>query len=1373
MLHSNVAKKERRLKFMAYIPGYEPPLGPGDASSPITPLYNAAVDAFSDLFAIADSPGYLLMQKRGILLTTLNDPSATPEQKTAAQNAYDQALAYFLANTPNLTTTLDSFLTHAGLVLQMASDHVSWVTQQSLNALAVNDAYIQQNLPTIGGYFGNPLEPLPAWLLAKAAPNTAAALTDEGQAFLDACNAYRAISLQIATTRNTFFHSFVDYLKNYSLWQQSGNQADLDNAIAAWNTSIQLENSLPALLAQRTSLGATIDATAANYGEPLLSAIKATQDWSSFLEKLQQPMIDAMNLAAAQKQAANEAALAAHLALYPTDADVESVNKSVAYYTDQLKAMTLAAISNIDFPTLPSTNAKLSISILSKILSQIQLMISQLSDLIELADSNLNLFRSRTQSLDLLAGATKTLGSPTYMDTVVDADNSYNATVTTQNFQQINNLSTVLHNYTDNLPQITAILDNVNVAIDLQNYYVAEYTQESTELIENGLSGVSAALYGTKDFFYASTFWNCWKESPYGTFSGDDLSEKTHAAAENVTIPSGSLHTIPHLTLAPIPQIQVGPDGIPLTDPASMSALNASVLEFARSIAPIYDLIQQIPGSPNLNLSEVVLASTIPPRSSAATFLNMSFLVDMANTTRAIINKDRRVRKKQRKTIDRIITSINRFITKITNVPAAATATTAAAVSFAIGPTGIGTDLLPSDLGKIINDLIQAEILYDTIRHCLERVAMRAGLILAGELPSELSSSMGITSTELYESLGVDILKNLDLATTRALFLIMAEQLALTAIGTPALLTQAEALISKLGDKKLTKEDIKDLLATLVMFQQMIYLFLAMLMGSLGGMNGTQMLTEIFAALGGTASGTISAFEALGFPKDKAIVLATALGGDTTTFQQLLRSLGLDTTASSIILALFAAQKGSISLTHDVPGGPALISAMLTRLAEAGIVLKERVLSPEFMNALIQALELRATEAGKEILHEELNRIANIAYKGFEALGFPESTAQALISVFGGNISTLDTLLQSLGLNKGTSAIILALLAAQKGGISLTEDFPNGPAAIKAMILKLVEAGLIVKEQIQSEDLLKEIIASIELQASETQKEALREELRRVETLAAQRKLEMQGEVEPPYDAFDAALQSFLEALTKVFKEPEKIPLPVEQPTPYTFKPPEVFKEPEKVPLPEKQPTPYSFIKPSEVFKEITTIFKTAPQPVQNELIQIAQSKFSSLNGVSDEQKAALLFALMHKQLSMTEAMSLLFLTRLEALDMLGKGNVMNDIIKKLFTESPEAVQAREDAIKQGIILDDINRRERIVDHIQYSFKQVFHNIENKQFALVAFERFAKFVENLTNIAKMYSDRLLSPATIILRNFSILTRTSQDRLNQPRTILGG
>lgn len=368
----------------------------------------------------------------------------------------------------------------------------------------------------------------------------------------------------------------------------------------------------------------------------------------------------------------------------------------------------------------------------------------------------------------------------------------------------------------------------------------------------------------------------------------------------------------------------------------------------------------------------------------------------------------------------------------------------------------------------------------------------------------------------------------------------------------------------------------------------------------------------------------------------------------------------------------------------------------------------------------------------------------------FEGLGIPEARARELAALSVG-FDELEKTLSDLGFDPQTRTMLMAIIASAQGHISLTDGAPGGPAFLDTLLTELKSHGVTVTVNINSPDFLSELLKQLEIKANEEQRAILRGALL--------------GEVAPAVtipspspltltQQFQQAAQETWDQINEIFATPPPT-VPVVPPT-----------------------TP---INPISILSHFVSIFQTLAPDIQAELVAeaAANPNVAAISELSDEQKASLMLALRLGVITPAEGTSLLNLAVLQ-MQMAAQGaqmtlsDVETAIISKLFTPTADELRQREE-----FRLRDINApyiapttvSPQVLDQVSVAFRKFFNDLKDQTTAAQAFEVFSQSIQRLSDFNKVAVDFLLDSAKIIMRQFSIITRTAQDRMQQPKISL--
>jgi len=357
----------------------------------------------------------------------------------------------------------------------------------------------------------------------------------------------------------------------------------------------------------------------------------------------------------------------------------------------------------------------------------------------------------------------------------------------------------------------------------------------------------------------------------------------------------------------------------------------------------------------------------------------------------------------------------------------------------------------------------------------------------------------------------------------------------------------------------------------------------------------------------------------------------------------------------------------------------------------------------------------------------------------FEGLGIPTNRARELAALVAGR-DELQSVLVDMGLDPRTRTILLALIAASEGEIPLTSGVPGGPAFMDTLIAYLRDQGIVLSVDIFSPDFINELVAQLELKATEEQREILRRVL-----LGAPIPIPL----EPLADRLTALAEEFPVTVSRLFAEP---PPPAEPPP---------------------------IIAPSLIMQRLVEEFSRLPESIRAQLIADLEGVLPSITGISTEEKAALLLAIRLQIISIQEAALLLFLLLKEIAGTLS--DLETELIRNLFARTEEELKIQEEERKKEILKEEIGRvyttpsvvPPQTLEQLRVAFESLFRNLSDRDFAVRALENFAKTIENLSDFNAVVQKLILDPAKIILKQFSIITRTPADKQQQPQIFFGG
>ena len=1215
----------------------------------IRATYDSAKTAFDAANILAEQTGQALLQQRTALQTILADPTATEQEKQAAQAAYDAAFAQFTQAQADFKNKADAMVAASNAIFGAATDYVSALARQQMMKAQRPDTAVAGYLTSLVALIGTPDASTPDWLLTAVAQAAPGASAQERQAIIDAFNQYRLLEYNIAAKRQQFISDYVVHLEAYYDWMASSPpdptlKATADNYFARASADY---SQVASLISQRPATLSSLDSAVTSLGGALQSAFEYLQNGQTLTDHFFQPLSAAFEQAYEAKVAADTAGEAAYLTEYPTTNPAYVEQKIAGLIGDLEKLRGALLPSSVALPVLPPITSTLSMSDLMRIISKVRLMIQQLAQYVSMADSSIGSFNASSLLLELSIQTATQDAQLEWMALVKQADAAYNAQVVQDNKTASGDTDSTLSYMSTHTADITALLTQINSQITAWNTALANKGVD----IVNACGSIDQSLIGAINDA-RSTYPEAPNYLDFFNFDSDVQPPQPLSPASisfdqlpSISDPSAQVTTILDLVDAynqaiDTPTLLQDPTfctahnlPCPTTMEALRDLINTDLTNLLQGLAPVLDQVQALLKSdwatehpsvppPDFDFTKLFMRELIPPRTfpdyTTTSTLLVSFIGAVTKVMEAsdLAEKDRIT---MRKFLSGLINIIRQKSTEKVRK-----STKSPGVGFGLDAADIEPQ--PGAVQLLIEKLAESDILTTTLSRTVEAAAIVSGLVAAGMNIAGMSSSMGISSAELFSELNVDQTKFLNQQSMQALLFAFSQQLALFAEQTPNMKQNVLNILSQIpGGGNLTADQVKEVLASLLMLQQFLLLFMSMLMASLGGMSSAQFMTQVLGKSGGDTSTLLNAFQSLGLPEDKAVALGTALGGSGADLQGVLRSTGLDEGTSTVILALIAAQEGNISLTEGVMGGPAYLDALLKRVQGAGIALTARIGTPEFMAQLVGGLEARSNPEQAGALKAALTRIGAV-----NATGKAPTESLSLL---------VDELI------KGVTA---DMAAAKKAGAT------PAPSAVAPIVL------------------------------------------------------------------------------------------------------------------------------PSEVMAQYESEFRKLPPAVQNELLGLAKGAFTGISGLTDEQKASLLIGVRLGSTTLTEAVALAQMMSRESAGTLSYSDSETKLVSRLFRESPEAKTAREDSLKRAILDEGVRQKEllpnalpqKYADSVKQSFQRIADNYTDRDVASRVTDRFSKFVEKLSSMSKV-EVLLLDPGKILLRLFSVVLTTSQDRLRQPPTLFGG
>jgi hypothetical protein len=454
-------------------------------------------------------------------------------------------------------------------------------------------------------------------------------------------------------------------------------------------------------------------------------------------------------------------------------------------------------------------------------------------------------------------------------------------------------------------------------------------------------------------------------------------------------------------------------------------------------------------------------------------------------------------------------------------------------------------------------------------------------------------------------------------------------------------------------------------------------------------------------------------------------------------------------------LALVATTPGALSQSAVdlIKNFPSLTSLSQDQLAQliSGVVTVEQMVLLALTVLLGSSQGLAPAQMVTSIFGGVASTTADMLER-FEGLGIPEARATELAALSAG-YDELEKTLSDLGFDPQTRTMLMALIASAQGRIPLTDGAPGGPAFLDTLLTELKSHGVTVTANISSPDFLSELIKQLEIKANEDQRAILRSALL--------------GEVTPsapvpiPSPSPLTLTQQFQQAAQATWDQINEI---------YTTPTPTVPVVPATAP-----------INPTSILSHFISLFQTLAPDIQSELVAeaAANPNLAAIPELSDEQKASLMIALRLGVITAPEGTSLLNLAVLQS-QMAAQGaqitlsTVETSIITKLFTPTPDELRQREEHRLRDInapYIAPTTVSPQVLDQVSVAFRKFFNDISDQTSAAQAFEVFSQSIQRLSDFNKVAVDTLLDPAKIIMRQFSIITRTAQDRIQQPKISL--
>ncbi len=413
--------------------------------------------------------------------------------------------------------------------------------------------------------------------------------------------------------------------------------------------------------------------------------------------------------------------------------------------------------------------------------------------------------------------------------------------------------------------------------------------------------------------------------------------------------------------------------------------------------------------------------------------------------------------------------------------------------------------------------------------------------------------------------------------------------------------------------------------------------------------------------------------------------------------------------------------------------------------------------------------------------------------------GLPEEKIAAIVGALGPQLETLLPLFQALNIDSQTQGALLLLLGAREAGISLTEGVPGGKAFLAAILQKVKEGGGIdLPKDITSDAFLNRLVQGLEvkadtLQADQIKLDVLRDSIRtsllnRQNRIDDQRRL---SQLESPRDTVrdtrststntntSVSLDTAFTTSASQFTTASPFTSSTTQTSSVSFSDTSNLQTTAPT-VNTSTPAPVSA---NDILNQVRNDYKDLPSRVKDSLRQEASSKLSSVTEVSIDDKAAILNALVSRSMTPDEASAFLTLLSIQAAAsiIIEASTLANDLVQKLFQKSPEQIRSEEDARQYEAKTEDIRQKferpatlpKQTREIMREAFEMLSRNFSDEKYASVLVTSFVQTIEKMSNFNKIAVDYLLDPGKSILREFSIITRSSGDRSKQSPIILGG
>jgi hypothetical protein len=363
----------------------------------------------------------------------------------------------------------------------------------------------------------------------------------------------------------------------------------------------------------------------------------------------------------------------------------------------------------------------------------------------------------------------------------------------------------------------------------------------------------------------------------------------------------------------------------------------------------------------------------------------------------------------------------------------------------------------------------------------------------------------------------------------------------------------------------------------------------------------------------------------------------------------------------------------------------------------------------------------------------------------FTALGIPMQRATELASMIAGDTAS-SQILENLQYDATTRAEILALVAANRGNISLATGVPGGPAFLAAILHDLSLKGLVLPSDTTSPDFISQLIAQLQAKATPEQASAI------------------QAAFLPAAAAVPTGAVSTLDLFMQAARQTESALRGI-------------------LTTPVSAGATVMGVLPTSILDQFAAQFRALSPSIQQTLLaQVANNPvLATLPGMTNEQTASLMLATRLGAVTPAEAGSLIALVRAQAAAAAQNlpftlSNLETSLITNLFTPTAEERRILEEALRAEIQRPHVapsTLSPQTLDSISAAFRQYFLSAGDRNRAVQAVQAFAQTTQNITNFPQVAAKFLTSPAMIILRTYSLRTRLAQDRSMQQDITMTG